>query len=348
MSFYISFLNNSECHHDNYAEWVRIWIHTGHLHIAGRKMSKSLKNFISIKDYFAQASEISNAVEDDFRIFCLQHKYSALLTYAPERIHEASAFRKKLESFFVLMETIRLRSSDQNDKEDDQKKEKKKEEEEELWKYYNQKSTRESIELMNYFNEIQFSIQTALANDFDTPTALEALSSLLGKSNEYCRLLFASVSSSSSSSPRQPIEPLLSIYDYLSKLGSSSFGLRFCDRKTAIHTNSSTESSSSTATTSSTANTTESAIITKSTETAINLTLKARSKMKTQLITRLKEIQKELKSSSSSLERKELLSNEMKMLKQLLESNDTVRNEMKSHLNITIMDLANGETTWSK
>jgi cysteinyl-tRNA synthetase len=328
-------LFQSECHHDTYAEWVRIWIHTGHLHIAGRKMSKSLKNFISIKDYFTQASEISNAVEDDFRIFCLQHKYSSLLTYSPERIHEASAFRKKLENFFVFMETIHLRSSD------DPKQKKK---EEELWKYYNQKSTRESIELMNYFLEIQFSIQTALANDFDTPTVLECLSSLLGKSNEYYRLLFTI----SSSSPRQPIEPLFSIYDYLSELGGSSFGLRFCDRKTAIQTNSSTESSSPTAT-SLTTSTTESAIITKSTETAINLTLKARSKMKTQLITRLKEIQKELKSSSSSSsERKELLTNEMKMLKQLLEINDEVRNEMKSQLNITVMDLASGETTWTK
>lgn len=30
--------------------WVRYFLHTGHLTIAGCKMSKSLKNFITIKD----------------------------------------------------------------------------------------------------------------------------------------------------------------------------------------------------------------------------------------------------------------------------------------------------------
>lgn len=30
-------------------DWPRYFLHTGHLYIAGRKMSKSLKNFISIK-----------------------------------------------------------------------------------------------------------------------------------------------------------------------------------------------------------------------------------------------------------------------------------------------------------
>lgn len=28
--------------------WVPLWLHTGHVHITGRKMSKSLKNFITV------------------------------------------------------------------------------------------------------------------------------------------------------------------------------------------------------------------------------------------------------------------------------------------------------------
>ena len=31
-------------------EWVSHWLHTGHVHIAGRKMSKSLKNFVSVRE----------------------------------------------------------------------------------------------------------------------------------------------------------------------------------------------------------------------------------------------------------------------------------------------------------
>jgi len=36
--------------------WVRYFLHTGHLTIAGCKMSKSLKNFITIKDALAKNS----------------------------------------------------------------------------------------------------------------------------------------------------------------------------------------------------------------------------------------------------------------------------------------------------
>lgn len=35
---------------DHGYEWVRIWLHTGHLHIQGAKMSKSMKNFITVRD----------------------------------------------------------------------------------------------------------------------------------------------------------------------------------------------------------------------------------------------------------------------------------------------------------
>mmetsp|Transcript_2778 Transcript_2778/g.6510 ORF Transcript_2778/g.6510 Transcript_2778/m.6510 type:complete len:282 (-) Transcript_2778:748-1593(-) len=35
-------------------EWINHWVHTGHLHIDGLKMSKSLKNFISIRDFMGK------------------------------------------------------------------------------------------------------------------------------------------------------------------------------------------------------------------------------------------------------------------------------------------------------
>lgn len=36
-----------QAYHDS-RQWVNYFLHTGHLHIAGLKMSKSLKNFITI------------------------------------------------------------------------------------------------------------------------------------------------------------------------------------------------------------------------------------------------------------------------------------------------------------
>lgn len=41
-------LAQSEAYHCN-SNWVQYFLHTGHLTIAGCKMSKSLKNFITIK-----------------------------------------------------------------------------------------------------------------------------------------------------------------------------------------------------------------------------------------------------------------------------------------------------------
>ena len=43
-------------------EWINHWVHTGHLHIDGLKMSKSLKNFISIRD-FLDKYDMSSSIE---------------------------------------------------------------------------------------------------------------------------------------------------------------------------------------------------------------------------------------------------------------------------------------------
>ena len=42
-------LAQSEAYHGS-RQWVNYFLHTGHLHIEGLKMSKSLKNFITIED----------------------------------------------------------------------------------------------------------------------------------------------------------------------------------------------------------------------------------------------------------------------------------------------------------
>lgn len=57
--------------------WVRHWIHTGHLNIEGLKMSKSLKNFVTVREYLAGHSAGREAAAEDFRMFCLMHKYSS-------------------------------------------------------------------------------------------------------------------------------------------------------------------------------------------------------------------------------------------------------------------------------
>lgn len=44
-----AYLHGAECQHESESEWVNYFVHIGHLNIKGLKMSKSLKNFITIR-----------------------------------------------------------------------------------------------------------------------------------------------------------------------------------------------------------------------------------------------------------------------------------------------------------
>ncbi|NXF86884.1 SYCM protein, partial [Eubucco bourcierii] len=54
-------------------QWGNYFLHSGHLHVKGskEKMSKSLKNYITIKDFLKKFSS------DEFRMFCLRSRYSS-------------------------------------------------------------------------------------------------------------------------------------------------------------------------------------------------------------------------------------------------------------------------------
>ncbi|NXK36674.1 SYCM protein, partial [Piprites chloris] len=56
-------------------QWGNYFLHSGHLHVKGsqEKMSKSLKNYITIKDFLKKFSS------DQFRMFCLRGRYSSVM-----------------------------------------------------------------------------------------------------------------------------------------------------------------------------------------------------------------------------------------------------------------------------
>lgn len=85
-------------------EWIPHWIHTGHLHINGLKMSKSLKNFITIKDILNPSSSSPlESPSDDFRLWCLglSGSYRGPATYSNARLVEAKATRQKIIRFLI-------------------------------------------------------------------------------------------------------------------------------------------------------------------------------------------------------------------------------------------------------
>ena len=86
-------------------EWIPHWVHTGHLHIDGLKMSKSLKNFVTIQDMLSESTSESSLSSraDDFRLWCLgmSGSYRGAATYSPERIQQAGAVRQKMVRFLL-------------------------------------------------------------------------------------------------------------------------------------------------------------------------------------------------------------------------------------------------------
>ncbi|CAN8068904.1 unnamed protein product, partial [Agarophyton chilense] len=85
--------------------WSHTWLHGGHLHINGRKMSKSLKNFVSVREFLKDGGS-----SDAFRTFCLLHRYSSPVEYSEERLADAQAHARRVKSFLdreVLSISIR-------------------------------------------------------------------------------------------------------------------------------------------------------------------------------------------------------------------------------------------------
>lgn len=70
--------------------WVSYFLHTGHLTIAGCKMSKSLKNFITIQE----ALQKNTATQ--LRLAFLLHSWKDTLDYSPNTMEMAVQYEKTL------------------------------------------------------------------------------------------------------------------------------------------------------------------------------------------------------------------------------------------------------------
>jgi cysteinyl-tRNA synthetase len=161
---------------------VSYWIHTGHLYIDGYKMSKSLKNFITIENYLQGKWSLSTSVltsdglhplykdpwtaAADLRIFFLQHKYHSTLYLSDVTLQEAANWRMKLENLLQLThpQNMATQLADlTNPRPDDVRA---------------QRWTAESTELYDRLIQTKQEIHTALSEDFNTPVVLSHLSKL--------------------------------------------------------------------------------------------------------------------------------------------------------------------------
>ena len=80
-------------------EWVRYWMHTGFLMVNGEKMSKSLGNFVTVRELLKRYNP------EVIRLFVLQRHYRSPLDYSEEGIEHA---KNNLERLYNTLENIRV------------------------------------------------------------------------------------------------------------------------------------------------------------------------------------------------------------------------------------------------
>jgi cysteinyl-tRNA synthetase len=152
--------------------WCRTFLHTGHVHIAGAKMSKSLKNFITVRAMLAGGSGSGGAPvsPDAFRLFCLAHRYRSAVTYSEDRLRDGAAWLGRVGNIaddalaaLGAAEERRARgaSSSGGDGSDAPPPL--------LWRP-------DDWALLERVGATGTAVEAALADDFDTPGALAALS----------------------------------------------------------------------------------------------------------------------------------------------------------------------------
>ncbi|KAL3993443.1 E1A/CREB-binding protein [Sarotherodon galilaeus] len=139
--------------------WVRYFLHTGHLTISGCKMSKSLKNFITIKDALAKNTA------RQLRLAFLMHSWKDTLDYSSNTMESAVQYEKFMNEFFLNVKDILRAPTD-------------------ITGQFEKWETAE-VELNNSFCDRKSAVHEALCDNVDTRTAMEEMRTLVSQSNSY-------------------------------------------------------------------------------------------------------------------------------------------------------------------
>lgn len=134
-------------------QWGNYFLHSGHLHVKGKeeKMSKSLKNYVTIKDFLKTFSP------DVFRLFCMRSSYRSAIDYSSSSMLEA---KHLLLATAAFAEDARAYMKGQ----------------------LASGPIREDV-LWERLSHTKAAVKAALADDFDTPGAMDAIMDLIHHGN---------------------------------------------------------------------------------------------------------------------------------------------------------------------
>lgn len=81
------------------------WMHTGHLLVDGKKMSKSLGNVYRMKDLEEEYADKKNLLYRAFRMMCLQNRYRENFNFTFERLEGAMTTVTGIDNFLKRLKT---------------------------------------------------------------------------------------------------------------------------------------------------------------------------------------------------------------------------------------------------
>ncbi|XP_047120743.1 cysteine--tRNA ligase, cytoplasmic isoform X1 [Schistocerca piceifrons] len=155
-------LAQAEAYYDN-SHWVRYFLHSGHLTIAGCKMSKSLKNFVTIRDALKKHSA------RQLRFAFLLHSWKDTLDYSCNTMEMAAQYEKMLNEFFLTVKDMSRCTLAETNLDSFQK-----------WR-------EEEHSLSERFLATRDGVHAALCDNIDTRTALDHVRELVAVCNVYQR-----------------------------------------------------------------------------------------------------------------------------------------------------------------
>lgn len=152
------------CQHDKGEHtWVKYFLHMGHLSIAGSKMSKSLKNFQTIKDALATTYSARN-----MRIVFLMGRWNEGVEISEEMRRQADSWEATLDNFFTNIKSRLAAAGVTNG-----------------LKALSLTEDTPAGDLTVELQQAKKDLETALSNSFDTPAVMRLIQQLVRDANIY-------------------------------------------------------------------------------------------------------------------------------------------------------------------
>ncbi|KAF9432583.1 hypothetical protein BGZ76_010597 [Entomortierella beljakovae] len=156
-------LAQSEAYHQC-DQWVNYFTHCGHLHVEGQKMSKSLKNFISVQ----QALE--KYTPRQLRFFFLLHQWDTGVDFRDTSMGEAIGVETTFNNFFANTKAMIAEAKHTA-----------------LDSTGSHNFRRLELDMISALKEKQNAVHAALCDSINTPNAMSEILALVSRTNVYIK-----------------------------------------------------------------------------------------------------------------------------------------------------------------